>query len=437
MDSLASYASGHSGHNPSETRVAEKVKAIRPRDSGIPRSDFKRSFQTETSKEYNEKGIHLRRNMKPIAQALPDQLFQGMSVNAADFQGRQGTPTKSFKPANQIDESADNRDFNSEARRRFQNHGYQAPRASMKPEGHSLTDEKFDGVTTNQADYIETNGLPARAIRPSGTTIAEPGKKFEGTSQYSSHFTGDAAQPVRSMKPDSSFQSAGKFISNTTNRDQFQSWNSKPAELVKPIDARRAAVESRDFQTEASNVFNDKGNNTRKSLKPERSSLPDQRFEGESVATADYKDWQSAPAEILRPKYVNVQKKDDRDFLSEHERRFGAYNYQAPPRTMRPENKPVASGNFDSSTTNKSAFDWKNGKPATPIRNSTSTLGNNGKKPFEGTSQYTSNFTGESFPPVRSIIPESNQQQLAPFEGTSEYRGGYKPFIYRAEAPVC
>ena len=83
--------------------------------------------------------------------------------------------------------------------------------------------------------------------------------------------------------------SAGKFEGKSENRAAFQSWDAKPATACRPKPNNAFDNgDGRNYQTEVSAAFNDKGYQVRRSRAPPAQALVTGKFEGQSEMKASY-----------------------------------------------------------------------------------------------------------------------------------------------------
>lgn len=136
-----------------------------------------------------------------------------------------------------------------------------------------------------KSDYVKHSAERTQACKPVPSSLGEKGLKFQGQTAYAQSFKGTRGEVATSKKPSNNFTSAGKFEGESVNRSEFKAWNSAPRALMKPESGMDAAAEDRNFQTEASGAFNDKGYQVRRSRAPERQATTQVPFEGRSEAT--------------------------------------------------------------------------------------------------------------------------------------------------------
>jgi hypothetical protein len=105
------------------------------------------------------------------------------------------------------------------------------------------------------------------------------------------------------------------FQGQSTTKDDYQRWSSRPAESIKPqTNAAPTGPDDRDFVTENGSKYNPKGFVARQPAIPFSSHVfENEPFAGESSMKSDFKPWNVRPSESYKPKFNPAdQLKDDR-----------------------------------------------------------------------------------------------------------------------------
>jgi len=417
-----------SQYQPWAQKPAELIVPVNARETGLENRDF----QTEAARKYNDKGLAVRKSLKPEVQTQQSSArFEGESTATASFQGMQTRPADPFLPENSRYNVQETRDFVTEATKQFAEKAYIAPARSMKPPREELNSGSFNGETTNATSFRPYDGaIPAKPIRNGSSDMSQGNMPFQSETSYGKQYTGQVQPVVRSMKPASEPTSTGVFDASTTNRNAFQPYKvERTAQPIRQADngLGQAATGPRDFQTEASIAFNEKGVVVRRSMKPEQQSITSAPFQGQSVAAASFTGKQCAPRESFKPPANFAAAPDDRRFVPES-KKFGQAGYQQPRSVMRPEHKSLSGGEFYGQTTAASDYSGTRGSAAVPIR---PPLGDVSKGKFEGQSQYVTNFQGTIQAPVQSMKPKTEFTSGGAFDPTTTNRSQYQPWAQK------
>jgi hypothetical protein len=345
---------------------------------------------------------------------------------------------ENFAPKNVSQLMAEDRDFLSEKNAKFQGTFALPPKMNRPPQSR-ISGGQFYSTTTNGEFFRNSGGRPASPFRPDRNSVATG--KFEGQSAYSRQFQGAIAPVRRSMKPTlNANMETGPFHSNTTQRDEYQPWETRPAQICRPIHATEKVSENRTFQTENASHFNNKGIVARRSLKPkiDEAPAPIKFFEGRSTAADSFTGARGERIQQFRPEEaIKRDETDGRDWISENRKNYGRREYQAPRRAMKPAQQNLESGEFYSTTTNGANFPaWVGARPSDPIMPLPSSLTANTADPFDGSTAYSRQFTGAVAPVRRSLKP-SNEciASAGPFESRTTNRDEFQPFNSRPAKP--
>ncbi|MCJ8737559.1 hypothetical protein PDJAM_G00025440 [Pangasius djambal] len=174
------------------------------------------------------------------------------------------------------------------------------PRESFKPSNVAkLSDAPFDGVTSNQLNYIphpvEVHLVKApHEYKPSD-------QPFQDLTTHRHDFQGLAGQMPKSCKPEHIKMSCdAPFQSSTESRDRFQPWAASPPRLQKTSEYV-SPTEEMDLNTTTGTTFikhHIQPFVSAKPLpKPIRSSVP---FQGSTTTKEDFKAWKAQRQEMIR-----------------------------------------------------------------------------------------------------------------------------------------
>ena len=166
------------------------------------------------------------------------------------------------------------------------------------------------------------------------------------------------------------------------------------------------------------------------SFKPEaKLSCSDAPFADETTNRFDFKRWPMGRPPVHQPD-VYVKPQGEIDFGTVHTIEYTPKGI-ARAAIKRPLDRKMAPGKFDGSTNYNADFrKWE----AQPNRPKPKESYQAPDAPFEGASNYTTDYIGHTAPPLRSCKPaEAGVQSDAPFEGGTLYRQEYD----RKSLPPC
>lgn len=137
-------------------------KDSRPQPIARPVREFEgeekeeRTFQTENSNQFNDKGYQVRMTRKPVHQPMDTKSFQGQTSNKSDFQHWGSQPTRKYitqKGEIEID-NTDARDFVSTNMSTFTGE-YAAPLATLRPRNTvEFSKQSTEGPSITHRDFV-------------------------------------------------------------------------------------------------------------------------------------------------------------------------------------------------------------------------------------------------------------------------------------------
>jgi len=283
----------------SENRASFLPWQARPSSPFIPQNNSRfdangkdsRDFQTTNSSSFNDKGYQVRRSRAPQQQQTDSVPFQGSSESHSAFTAMPNAKREPFKPVTLRAEAQETRDFKTTSASAMPNRGYIKPVQPILPlRGADLgSHANFEGISQAKADFVHHTGArPASPFIPIRSQLGEKDAKFEGTTAYSSCFQGTRGTVAPSMKPSSEFHSAGKFEGESINRSEFKAWDAPRTQILRPKQGQHTVDENRNFQTENSSQFNDKGYQVRRSRQPPQQTVDSVPFQGVSETASAF-----------------------------------------------------------------------------------------------------------------------------------------------------
>lgn len=156
------------------------------------------------------------------------------------------------------------------------------------------------------------------------------------------------------FKPPVTLIQSGPFDAVPTYKADFTGQVSPPAELYRPPVSQPNGRDARDFATENSENFGNKGFQARPSMKPAEAARESAPFEAVSSYRADFQQHNARPAASYVPSARNMVTQEDRDFRPESSR-YGVAGYHARD-SLKPAERVVTTAPFDATTSYKSDF---------------------------------------------------------------------------------
>ena len=434
-----------------------------------------RHFESENRSEYGDKGYNKRDGFKPKNAVAPPVPFNAETSNKADFKAWDGAkPSTPFHAKNELQTAPENRDFQSEASTRYVSHPY-SKAAPFVPQRGAQNPAKFEGQSTNQADYQKWNAQPAEPFRPVGNqqvTAETRDFRSEARQEYGRKDAAPAvsAAPKRGYNP-----SPVKFSGESEYHSAHHGERGSPATPFIPNGSNTTIHPSneRHFESENRSEYGDKGYNKRDGFKPKNAVAPPVPFNAETSNKADFKAWDGAkPSTPFHAKNELQTAPENRDFQSEASTRYVSHPYSkaAPFVPQRGAQNPAK---FEGQSTNQADYQKWNAQPAEPFRPvgnqqvtaetrdfrsearqeygrkdaapAVSAAPKRGYNPspvkFSGESEYHSAHHGERGSPATPFIPNGSNTTIHPSnerhfesENRSEYgdkgynkRDGFKP----------
>ncbi|XP_028391048.1 stabilizer of axonemal microtubules 2-like [Dendronephthya gigantea] len=232
-----------------------RTQPINPPAPAFRLSSAPMDGKTTTKVDYTKKDIRPRTAMKPTYEYPTDRPpLDDMTTCNRDFTWQDGKPATSFKPPAALMKSGVPFDGDTS----YQNTFKQWPLTKREPREKEIYQPpatKFDGTTSFQRDYVkhplcraklakpdvyafaskqpiddstEHNdaykqwnvGLPDR-VRKNDKYLA-PTTKFDGRTNYQSHYTGDFAPPAEQVKPLVNARTKGDMEFKTSYKDTYK-----------------------------------------------------------------------------------------------------------------------------------------------------------------------------------------------------------------------
>ena len=379
-------------------------------------------------KDYISKDMDKTKSCKPDNQAYQSGApFQDDTTHRTDYQPRQAErpfvrePEQYMKPTGDMDlYTTTHTDYTRKPIER---------QAAKRPEHRKMIPGKFVDTTNYNTDFRKW-GLGERPVQTMKSDYHPPEMPFEGISNYQTDYLPKVQPPRKSMKPlESARMTEDPFPDRTGYRDYY----------IKHPMPKREMREKQEYSPNKapldglSNYMKDyvtKDMGKTKSCKPDtnayQSGAP---FEDDTTHRMDYKRWQADRPFVHEPDQY-TKPEGDIDF---HTTTHTDYTKKAMDRriTARPEAARRLPGKFDGTTNYNEDFrKWPNeGRQPQTMKSGY----NPPEAPFEGVSNYQTDYVPRRQTPLRSLKPiDRGVASDAPFQDGTEYRQEY---IKRNVAP--
>lgn len=251
MDSKTTQQLDFPGH------YGTRMQPINPPTPAFRLSSAPMEDKTTTKVDYTKKDIRPRTAMNPVYEYPTDRpRLDDMTTCNRDFTWQDGKPASSFKPPHALMKSGVPFEGDTYYKTTFKQWPL-TKREIREKEIYQPPSGKFDGTTSFQRDYIkhplcraklakpdvyaftskqpiddstEHNdafkqwniGQPDRVRKPDG--YKAPTMKFNGITNYQSHYTGDFAPPAETIRPLKNERMKGDMEFKTSYKDTYKGY---------------------------------------------------------------------------------------------------------------------------------------------------------------------------------------------------------------------
>ena len=249
-----------------------------------------RDFQSEASLRYVSHPYSAVAPIIPARGAANPAKFEGQSTAQADYQKWSATPAQPFRPVGNQQAVAETRDFRSEASEEY-GRKQAAPAVSAAPKrAYVPSPVKFSGESEYSSQHHGERGSPAAPIIPNTTnTTINPSNDRYFDSENRSEYGPKGYNRRDGFKPKNAVPPPVPFTAETSNHADFKEWQgAKPSTPFKAKNELQAALESRDFQSEASQQYVSHPYSKTAPFIPARGAANLAKFEGQSTTQSSY-----------------------------------------------------------------------------------------------------------------------------------------------------
>jgi hypothetical protein len=367
-----------------------------------------RDFKTEFTGSFDNKGYCAVKPVRPTSQALDSGSFDGTSTTRQDYQAWPRTKTQSCKPVPVANVSAAPFDPTTNYSSTFT--GTRGERRQpYKPASSMLQGAPFDGTTTTKQDYLpHLNAERAVPVKPAQTVIENV--PFNAASTHASDFQQRGGGPRRAFKPKSTAAMMDEDRNFTTEtRNNFAGTRGPASQLCRPVRVAPDSAEGRDFKTEFSGSYVDKGYCAVKPVRPAHQPLSSGDFDGSTTNKTDFGRRDGAPAKSCKP--VPVANVSDAPFdpTTNYSSTFtGTRGERREP--YKPASSMLQGAPFDGTTTTRSDYPAHGRGDRMPIVKPQPTVLDN--VPFDGASTHASDYTAHGHASRRAFKPAVTNNTL-------------------------
>eukprot|EP00798_Chlamydomonas_sp_ICE-L_P012606 gene12606-15832_t len=307
----------------------------------------------------------------------------------------------------------------------------EVPQDSAKPKAAPKNNAKFDGTTTNQADYVPHQVAREPMVMPTHSQAVE-GLPFQGNSAYAAEF-GPKEVAYHRVKPNTGYEpNKGEFYGKTTYNGDFLE-NQVPVLVGRIKQPNSLKTSSGPF--EGASVYKDNFGKPlavkRESCAPKAQPLAKGKFDGETMYTASYVPKEVAVPEQVRPKDARPMSQQGwYGGLPGTEYGGQFFNKETPhvePVKATRGGNILGKGPFDGSTTNKADYTAFQ----TPMKDRMIRPNNAiemEKLPFNGESTYAGQYVSKDVPYARVKASNAYVPNGAAFDGTTTSKVAYRDF---------
>jgi hypothetical protein len=234
-------------------------------------------FEGKTNYSENFTGVLAPpvRSARPAASAFRSEgAFDGISTNHHDFPKWDQKPRLPFKPRpNQLNNQADDRNFQTTGAAAFNDKGYQV-RRSRKPQASALAQsEPFTATSMASEHFPRWEGArPAEPFKPKSTSHLQADETRDWKTEKSVAFRPRQMQaPERAQAPPSVVLDSAPFEGQSMHRSDFPEYQgAKPS---KPFVPSRSKLGSEEIPFEGHSNYSE--NFTGAMVPPRRSAKPE------------------------------------------------------------------------------------------------------------------------------------------------------------------
>jgi len=193
---------------------------------------------------------------------------------------------------------------------------------------HKCPPDRVQGKYTNlKSSYMDDfKGTYCETSRPKRQQYVHKPRPFIGstTNQDDFAYKGTPQRRQPTILKDNNLGNRGlRFEGTTTNQHDFPKWdNIKQREIMKPGGNASTIPDDRNFQSESSSQYDNKGRSVRRSRAPQRNAPARVPFEGQTTNQSDFKFWNARPTESFQRQLKYRPRAEDRDFVTEGRSEF-------------------------------------------------------------------------------------------------------------------
>ena len=217
---------------------------------------------------------------------------------------------------------------------------------------------RFEGESTNHADFQRWQTAPAQPIRPVGNQQSMPETR-DFQSEARQEFGVKHCQPALSAAPKRVAAGSGaKFTGESTYHASHSGASGSPSLPFYPqgnLDAIHPSA-ARFFDSESRSEYGPKGYQKRDGFKPRNAAPPPLPFDGHTSNRDDFRSWEGAkPSTPFKAHNELKPEQEGRDFKSEHQLNYTAHPYSRTEPFV-PARAQANPGKFDGQSSHSSDY---------------------------------------------------------------------------------
>eukprot|EP00798_Chlamydomonas_sp_ICE-L_P018834 gene18834-25380_t len=320
----------------------------------------------------------------------------------------------------------------------------EAPMARFKLPKACKNAAKFEGLTTNKADYLPHQQVKEQMMRPVNTYAVDSGLEFSGTSAYAAQF-GPKEATYQRVKASNKYEpNLGEFYGTTTYGGAFAE-NKVPTRVARIEQPNHIQVETAPY--EGHSVYKDNYTehvSVQREIgvpRPSGITKPEGKFDGQSMYNANYVAKEVSVREQIKPQEGPSDRLGWCGGIPASEYGGQFVDKETPHfKVAKPARRAniLGTGSFDGLTTSKQDYLTPQLDKGGIIRPTHSL--ELYKLPFNGESTYADQYVSKSSSYVRVLPDRQYVPNISSFDGDTTNKVAYKDFgtvpVYRGKAKV-
>ena len=250
MESKSTHRIDFPGH------YGARAEPFNPPAPAVRISSAPMEGDTTTKVDYTKKDICPRTPMKPTYDYPKDRpALDGMTTCNRDFTWQDGKPATSFKPPAALVSSGVPFNGDTSYKNTFRKWPISKRDALTQRQPYQPPSTKFDGTTSFQRDFVEHPLCRAKIVKPDVYAHTSKQPLDDSTEHNDAFKQWNVGLPDRVRKPDNYFAPTTKFEGKTNYQTHYTGDYAPPAETVRPVVNSVNPKSNMEFQTSYKNTF--------------------------------------------------------------------------------------------------------------------------------------------------------------------------------------